>query len=535
MMHSSEQGAAPSSPRGRARGSNLAKFSLLGQQLKAYNSSQRQQLFPPPSSTIGFSVGSQPQASSHSQSHPRQEGVSENGEAFHSLNQAFPFGLGQEYNSHLNAQLSAGGSPMLAGEAQSHAFMNVLSVVQQKIAHLQALVQLIAQGGQSTAAITQQQMATAAGVASGISQLVIAASGMIPDQSQLPSQFMNDIQVAQLCGISLSQGISGFQQNAFVCSLGAAVGNSQLGSNSLLPIPASREPSPLGIRFGLDGSSELNLQHVGFQGAGSQASLIPRSSLGTSSGNLVAEAAGVGSTAGMGGSISIGGINASEKNGNNFMVRGAAEVSMSVEDRDVGAAAEYKDEEEDDTELLPPGSYELMELDAMEILAEHTHFCDICGKGFKRDANLRMHMRGHGDEYKTAAALARPDKSSQDPSTRKPVRYSCPYIGCKRNKRHRKFQPLKTMLCVKNHYRRSHCPKMLTCGKCKAKKFSVVADLKTHEKHCGREKWQCSCGTTFSRKDKLLGHIGLFAGHTPAITLHEPNADSSQITCTSTR
>ena len=47
-------------------------------------------------------------------------------------------------------------------------------------------------------------------------------------------------------------------------------------------------------------------------------------------------------------------------------------------------------------------------MDAVEILAEHTHFCDFCGKGFKRDANLRMHMRGHGDEYKTAAALAKP-------------------------------------------------------------------------------------------------------------------------------
>jgi hypothetical protein len=62
---------------------------------------------------------------------------------------------------------------------------------------------------------------------------------------------------------------------------------------------------------------------------------------------------------------------------------------------------------------------------------------------------------------------------------------------------------------------------MLVCSKCKSKKFSVLADLKTHEKHCGRNKWQCSCGTTFSRKDKLFGHIGLFAGHTPAVPLHE--------------
>jgi hypothetical protein len=62
---------------------------------------------------------------------------------------------------------------------------------------------------------------------------------------------------------------------------------------------------------------------------------------------------------------------------------------------------------------------------------------------------------------------------------------------------------------------------VLTCQKCMAKKFSVVADLKTHEKHCGRDKWLCSCGTTFSRKDKLFGHIGLFQGHTPATPMPE--------------
>jgi hypothetical protein len=34
--------------------------------------------------------------------------------------------------------------------------------------------------------------------------------------------------------------------------------------------------------------------------------------------------------------------------------------------------------------------------------------------------------------------------------------------------------------------------------------------------HCGELRWRCSCGTFFSRKDKLMGHIALFAtGHAP--------------------
>lgn len=103
-------------------------------------------------------------------------------------------------------------------------------------------------------------------------------------------------------------------------------------------------------------------------------------------------------------------------------IGGHPDVDMKV---DEGFPDEMKDEK-DELEL----DCEIVELDAVELLAEHIHFCDICGKGFKRDANLRMHMRAHGNQFKTPEALARPENRCPEPSpSTKRTRFSCPFEG----------------------------------------------------------------------------------------------------------
>lgn len=189
--------------------------------------------------------------------------------------------------------------------------------------------------------------------------------------------------------------------------------------------------------------------------------------------------------------------------------------------------SELSQEAERKIEAMDDLVYDIVEMKEDDILAEHTHFCEICGKGFRRDANVRMHMRAHGNEYKTHQALMSrppaPDKPCRDSSSR----YSCPSDRCRRNKKHRKFKPLKSIASLRNHYKRSHCPKMYTCNKCN-KQFSVVGDLKTHGKNCGHNRWQCSCGTTFTRKDKLFGHVTLFDGHQPVLPSGESVAKSGK-------
>lgn len=514
----------PPSTSTKSEGENdESKFSLLGQQFRRYGSTAQNQGQSSQPASMSFSqppmAHNQVPLNSHGQqslvnsSHGGSDGI--NGGSFSDVrHQHMPplQGYNLVYGAHRTNQNigeSSGSSGNPSQACNPQVLLNTLSVLQRKIQQLQSLVQLMAQedrqSGQSSAMMAQQQIVTTS-VASIISQLMVAAAGMLP-LSQEPGLNLSsmttagDLQLGHLLRDGLGLGLNAFQKND--------AGNSAMG-----PVNGPGDANNI---FSLEGGSGGS--SMGATLATSH-TVQPQNPLGTSN-----------STHGIGTSINVGssdgkvlgGVSEANDCDNGSDIANQAGDSLFTSQRSGGPGSgddndfsgNGRDEDDDgEGESLSPGRYDIVEMDAVEILAEHTHFCEICGKGFKRDANLRMHMRGHGDEYKTPAALARPDKA-QDSAPAKPRRYSCPFVGCKRNKKHKKFQPLKTMLCVKNHYRRSHCPKMYTCNRCKNKKFSVVADLKTHEKHCGRDKWQCSCGTTFSRKDKLFGHIALFQGHRP--------------------
>ncbi|XP_057849521.2 zinc finger protein STOP1 homolog [Cryptomeria japonica] len=518
----------PGSPR-CGRGDSISKFSLLGQQFTRYGSApaQHQGQSSQAAPSVGFSLVpplTQTHAASHGQmgnpSHGGSNGGNSGpGRSFSNIqhHQPGPYSLimyGAHDTSHSNFEGNSDSNGNPAQECSPQVLLNLLSVLQQKIQELQSVVQFIAQGdghsGKSSTAMARQQVI--AQVTSIISQLIVAAASMLPFPQQqsvlnlFATTYPADLQQVRLVGTGPGLGLNSFQQNG--------AGNSSM---STTPGPTSANNC-----FSL----QSGFGAPGMEGLGTIPQSLPsQHSLGSNSVNVLGAPINPGNNKKM----PVGTTDTSNcQNGNGttnhsgdslFTAQGSGGGEGSLDDNDTALAA--RDEDDDgESENLPPGSYKLVEMDRNEILAEHTHFCEICGKGFKRDANLRMHMRGHGDEYKTPAALARPEKA-QDSAPVQPRRYSCPHDGCKRNKKHARFQPLKTMLCVKNHYRRSHCAKMYTCNRCKSKKFSVVADLKTHEKHCGRDKWQCSCGTTFSRKDKLFGHIALFQGHTPAFPPNE--------------
>lgn len=60
----------------------------------------------------------------------------------------------------------------------------------------------------------------------------------------------------------------------------------------------------------------------------------------------------------------------------------------------------------EDDEGRDDADSEIIELDSVELLAEHMHFCDTFEKGFKHDINLRMHKHAHENQFNTVESLS---------------------------------------------------------------------------------------------------------------------------------
>ncbi|KAE9587947.1 putative transcription factor C2H2 family [Lupinus albus] len=142
----------------------------------------------------------------------------------------------------------------------------------------------------------------------------------------------------------------------------------------------------------------------------------------------------------------------------------------------------------------PDPDAEVIALSPKALMATNRFMCEICKKGFQRDQNLQLHLRGHNLPWKLK-------QRNKQELIKKKV-YVCPEKSCVH---HYPCRALGDLTGIKKHYSRKHGEKKWKCNKC-SKKYAVQSDWKAHSKICGTKEYKCECGTIFSRRDGFITH-----------------------------
>ncbi|CAA7404264.1 unnamed protein product [Spirodela intermedia] len=135
---------------------------------------------------------------------------------------------------------------------------------------------------------------------------------------------------------------------------------------------------------------------------------------------------------------------------------------------------------------MPDPNAEVIALSPKTLMTTNRFVCEICNKGFQRDQNLQLHLRGHNLPWKL--------RQRSGKEVRKRV-YVCPEPSCVH---HDPSRALGDLTGIKKHFCRKHGEKKFECEKC-SKKYAVQSDWKAHAKTCGTREYRCDCGTLFSR------------------------------------